>query len=189
MTPGLNKKIIITAILFVSVWGLSAQQKATYRILLDDQQVPKVVRDSFNSRYPQTFMSLWYTSHITYWYEDYAQTWYSTWYPTRQTIVHKFEKPAYYEVDFNRNGEKSRAIFNRYGQWFETRTKINSLPDNAASSLRESEFGDWIWSDHKERIEVIGAQEPFYRLQVSNRKVFYILRLNESGEIIQVKYE
>ncbi len=189
MIQGLNKKIIIAAILFLNVWGLMAQQKGSYRILLDDQQVPKIVRDSFKSRYPQTLISIWYTSHITYWYEDYAQTWYGAWYPTRQMVVHKYEQPAYYEVDFNRNGETSRAIFNRYGQWFETRTKISSLPDTVASSLKESEFGDWIWSDHKERIEAIGAPGPFYRLQVSDRKVSYILRMNESGEIIQVKYE
>jgi hypothetical protein len=184
------KKIIFTAaILFLPIWLLIAQQQVSYRVLLDDQQVPKVVRDSFKTQYPQTFMSLWYTSHITYWYEDYSQTWYGAWYPVRQTIVHKFEKPAYYEVEFDINGEKSRAIFSRYGQWFETRIKISNLPETIASSLRESEYGDWIWSEHKERIKALGAPEPFYRLQVSNREVSHILRLNEFGEIIQVKYQ
>jgi len=184
------KKFFFTLLLlFAPVWILMAQQAVSYRILLDDQQVPKLVRDSFKERYPKTFMSLWYTSHITYWYEDYAQTWYGVWYPERQTIVHKFEKPAYYEVEFDSGTEKSRAIFNRYGQWFETRTKLSNLPETVASSLRESEFSDWIWSEHKERIEALGAPEPFYRLQVSNRNVSYILRLSESGEIIQVKYE
>lgn len=71
----LKKIIFIAGLLFVPVWVLVAQQTGSYRVLLDDQQVPKVVRDSFKSRYPQTFLSLWYTSHITYWYEDYAQTW------------------------------------------------------------------------------------------------------------------
>jgi hypothetical protein len=134
-------------------------------------------------------MRLWYTSHITYWYEDYSQTWYGEWYPVRQVVIHKLENPANYEVKFNRNSEKSRDIFNRYGQWFETRTKIDSLPETVASFLRKSGFGDWIWSDHKERIEAIGAPAPFYRLQVSNRLVSQIHDMNESGEIFQVKNE
>jgi hypothetical protein len=185
----LKKTILTAAILLVAVWVLMAQQQVSYRVLIDEQQVPKVVQDSFKTRYPETFMDLWYTSHITYWYEDYSQTWYGAWYPSRQMLIHKFEKPAYYEVEFMRNGETSRAIFSRFGQWFETRTKISSLPETVASSLKESEFCDWIWSDHKERIEAIGAPGSFYRLQVSNQNHSYILRINDSGEIIQVKYE
>ena len=115
MIPVLNRKIILTAILVLNVGVLIARQQISYRVLLDDNQVPKVVRDSFRSRYPKTFMSLWYTSHSTYWYEDYAQSWYGTWYPTRQVIVHKFEKPTHYEAEFTREGETSRAIFRRYG--------------------------------------------------------------------------
>ena len=103
--------------------------------------------------------------------------------------MHKFEKPSYYEVDFQQDNESSRAIFNRFGQWFETRTKIKSMPEEVTLGLKHSEFGDWIWSDHKERIEAIGQNGYIYRLQVSNGKNTYILRLDESGEIVQVKYE
>ena len=85
--------------------------------------------------------------------------------------------------------ETSRAIFSRFGQWFETRTKISALPEEVSLGLKETEFGDWIWSDHKERIEALGIPGYIYRLQVSNRKFTYIIRLNEYGEVIQVKYE
>lgn len=184
----MKKKYIVAVILFTKVCILMAQQQLSYRVLLDDNQVPKVVRDNFRLQYPRAFMSLWYTSHITYWYEDYAPNWYGAWYPGRQIIVHRFERPTHYEVQFHRNDETNRAIYSRHGQWFETRTKINNLPDTVASSLRKSEFGTWIWSDHQERIEAIGAPRIVYRLQVSNQRVSYILRINESGDIIQVKY-
>jgi hypothetical protein len=184
------KKFLFLVFLMTALLSeLSAQQEVSYRIVLDDKQVPREVLAGFKAKYPDTYMSIWYTSHITYWYEDYAPSWYGTWYPVRQTVVHKFEKPAYYEVDFKLNNESSRAIFNRYGQWFETRTKINALPEEVASGLRESEFGEWKPSNHKERIEVAGSPDYVYRLQVTNRKLSYILRLNEAGEVVQIKYE
>jgi hypothetical protein len=92
-------------------------------------------------------------------------------------------------VDFKQGTESSRAIFSRFGQWFETRTKIASFPDEVIQGLKESEFGDWIWSEHKERIQAMGVPGFIYRLQVSNRKNAYIVRLDESGNITQVKYE
>ena len=186
----LMKKLLLTiAILIIPIWVLIAQGEISYRILIDDQQVPKEVRMNFRKHYPESIMSLWYTSHITYWYEDYAPGWYGEWYPTRRINVHKFERPAYYEVDFQIDGEPSRAIFSRYGLWIETRTKIKNLPEAVILSLEKSEYGDWLWSDHKERINIPGMPEPIYRLQVSNRKFSYVVRLNGSGEIIQVKYE
>ena len=180
--------LFISTLLLISINGLLAQREVSYRIVLDDYQVPKEVRAGFNSKYPNTFFNIWYSSHITYWYVDYTQTWYGAWYPTRQIVIHRFEKPAYYEVDFKLGNEPSRAIFNRYGQWFETRTKISSLPEEITLGLKKSEFGDWIWSEHKERVEVMGLPGYIYRLQVSNHKNAYIVRLDESGEIIQVKY-
>jgi hypothetical protein len=181
--------IILTILLTLPLNILMAQREVSYRIVLDDQQVPKEVRAAFKATYPNTFMSIWYTSHITYWYEDYAPSWYGSWYPVRQTVVHKFEKPAYYEVDFQINNEPSRAIFSRYGQWFETRTRIKELPEPVFKGLRDSEFGEWMWSEHKERIEALGVDGYIYRLQVTNKRLSYIIRLNEFGEIVQVKYD
>ena len=184
-----RRTILIILLHLVFLVPALAQREVSYRIVLDDPQVPTEVRNAFKSMYPQVPFSIWYTSHITYWYEDYAQTWYGKWYPVRQTVVHRFEKPAYYEVDFKQGNESSRAIFSRFGQWFETRTKIASFPDEVSQGLRESEYGDWIWSEHKERIDGIGLPGPVYRLQVSKRTNTYIIRLDESGNIIQVKYE
>ena len=84
----------------MSVGGLNAQGTTSYRVVLEDNQVPKEVMAGFNARYPAVPFFIWYTSHITYWYEDYAQNWYGGWYPKRQVVVHRLEKPAYYEVDF-----------------------------------------------------------------------------------------
>ncbi len=184
-----RKLILYTTLVLIPFCGILAQGEVSYRKILDDQEVPKEVRAGFKSKYPKTFMSMWYTSHITYWYEDYAPSWYGSWYPTRQIVVHKFEKPAYYEVDFHTENESSRAIFNRFGQWFETRTKILSLPEEVAAGLKNSEYGDWIWSDHKEKIEAIGLPGINYRLQVSKANQRYIVRLDETGNIVQIKYE
>lgn len=186
-----NKKLllVLAVVHVIGILPLIAQREVSYRIVLDDKEVPREVQAGFRTLYPQVPFFIWYTSHITYWYEDYAQTWYGAWYPVRQTVVHRFEKPAYYEVDFKLNNEASRAIFSRYGQWLETRTKIGSLPEEVFNGLKNSDFGDWNWSDHKERIEILGMPGSVYRLQVSNRENAFIIRLNESGEIIQVKYD
>lgn len=180
---------VILILQFMLICPLVAQREVSYRQVLDDQQVPEEVMAGFKTRYPQVPFFIWYTSHITYWYEDYAQTWYGAWYPVRQTVEYRFEKPAYYEVDFKISNESSRAIFSRYGQWFETRTKISFFPEEVILGLKNSEFGDWNWSVHKERIEAIGLPGCVYRLQVSNKENAYLIRLNESGEIIQVKYD
>jgi len=169
--------------------GVKAQNTVSYRMVLDDRQVPKEVIAGFNAKYPGDLFTIWYSSHITYWYEDYAQNWYGEWYPKRQVVVHRFEKPAYYEVDFRIDNLPSRAIFNRYGQWIETRAKLSTLPDAVTTGLRNSEFGDWLWSAHKERIEILGNEGLIYRLVVTDRRNTYIVRLNEAGEIVQVKYE
>lgn len=168
---------------------LKAQAAKTYRVLVEDQFVPREVRVGFKAKYPNAFLVLWYTSHVTYWYEDYAPSWYGNWYPERQVIVHKLEKPAYYEADFQLTGNPSRALFNRFGQWFETRSRIKELPETVVQGLKNSEFGDWMWSEHKERVFIPGYEGEIYRLMVSNKRNSYIVRLNEKGEILQIKYE
>lgn len=167
---------------------ISGQGENSYRKLVDGQYVPKEVRTTFKKMYPNVFFSLWYTSHAVYWYEDYAPGWYGNWYPTRQVMVIKLEKPAYYEVDFQFQGNPTRAIFNRYGQWFEARSRLTVLPPEVESGLRNSEYGDWIRSDHKEQLFIPGHNGAIYRLRVSDRKHSCIIRLNENGGVVQVKY-
>jgi hypothetical protein len=59
------KKILSTiTILTIPICVLMAQGQVSYRILLDDQQVPKEVRGNFRILYPESIMSLWYTSHM-----------------------------------------------------------------------------------------------------------------------------
>ena len=68
-----RKKVVTKALaLLILLCPLLAQREASYRVVIDDQQVPGEVRAAFKSIYPQTMFSIWYTSHITYWYEDYA---------------------------------------------------------------------------------------------------------------------
>lgn len=37
--------------------------------------------------------------------------------------------------------ENSRAIFNRYGNWFETKIRVHTLPENIIAALEESDLG------------------------------------------------
>lgn len=93
-------------------------------------------------------------------------------------VVYTFEFPSYFEVDFIRNNESSRAIYNRYGNWFETRTKVKELPESIANALKEDGYGDWTWSELKEKIEAPGMIGSVYRLRVSGE-----------GETIQIRYD
>lgn len=185
----LRSIVIITTLLSIPFCMALAQREVSYRIVLDDAEVPKEVRAAFKAKYPNTFMSIWYTSHITYWYEDYATAWYGDWHITRINTVHTFEFPSYFEVEFYRNEQNSRAIYNRYGQWFETRTKLIALPDDISQKLKASEYGNWSWSKHKERIEVPGMPDSIYRLEVANGREYLIIRISEQGEIIQIRYD
>ena len=178
--------LIFSVLLSLTV---KAQQGTTYRQPIEDNLVPKTVRTNFKSQYPQSLITMWYTSHITYWYEDYATGWYGGWYQDRPIVVYRFEFPSYYEVDFYRNNESSRAIYNRYGVWFETRVKITALPDSIAVALRNAGYGDWTWSQHKERIEAPGMDGYIYRLQITQGHDTQIIRLNKEGEIIQIRYD
>ena len=166
-----------------------AQKVTKYRQPIEDNLVPAVVRTNFKTQYPRAIISIWYSSHITYWYEDYITTWYGDWHIARPTTVHTFEFPTYYEVDFYRNEQNTRAIYNRYGQWFETRTKITALPDDISNKLKNSEYGDWSWSQHKERIEAPGMPGSVYRFEVGKGREYRIIRISDQGEIIQVKYD
>ena len=185
----MKKLTLLSLLLIVMLFPVLAQKEVSYRQLVDDQYVPKEVKAAFKIQYQKVILSIWYSSHITYWYEDYSPGWYGNWYPSRQIVVHRLEKPAYYEVDFQLNGNPSRAIYNRYGQWFETRSRIKELPEKVALGLKQSEYGNWMWSEHKEQIFIPANKGEIYRLQVSNGRDKYVVRLNENGEIVQVKYE
>jgi hypothetical protein len=157
--------------------------------MVEIRDLPKNVRSEFNIRYPNAFVKMWYATNITYWYEDYGPSYYNGWYQPRTVVVYKFDQPSYYEVEFLNQDENSRAIFNRYGIWFETRTRVYQLPDNIIEAIQNSEFSDWKLSDYKERIEAPGMLNSVYRMQVSKNHLSQIVRINENGNIVQIKME
>lgn len=157
--------------------------------MIDNNNVPKKVRENFKQRYPNAFVKMWYVTSITYWYQDYGPAYYNGWYQPRTVVVYNFNEPANYEVEFTNDYENSRAIYNRYGAWFETRTAVYHLPDLIKEAVEASEFGNWKWSDYKERIEAPGMPSSVYRMQVSSRQMSQIIRINEEGKIVQIKTE
>ena len=174
--------------LTVSFYG-QGQGARKYRQVTETNNVPKEVRKDFNLRYPQSFVKMWYVTNIAYWYQDYSNTYYQGWYQPRTVVVYSFNEPSNYEVEFMRNDENSRAIFNRYGQWFETRTPLIKLPDEILSAIQESPFANWQISDYKERIEAPGMIGSVYRMQVSKDHLSHIIRINDDGRIVQIKTE
>lgn len=165
------------------------QNQRVYRQMIEIKDLPKEVRKEFAFRYPGSFVKMWYITSITYWYEDYGPAYYNNWYQPRTVVVYKFNQPQNYEVEFLNQGENSRAIYNRYGQWFETRTQVYNLPDKITTSLQNSEFADWKWSDYKERIEAPGMPGSVYRLNVSYKHFSHIIRITDNGKIVQIKTE
>ncbi len=182
------KKIITLLVIVAICQMVIAQNTVQYRQLAGEKAVPKIVNATFKVTYPDAFIFNWYITHISYWYEDYSGSWYNGWYSPRQVIVYTFAEPAYYEVEFSiEPGETSRAIYNRYGYWFETRTKLSGLPMNVVQSLKESKYADWNWSQHKERIEAPGMPGSVYRFRVSKGMRSVIVRFDDLGQLIQAK--
>ena len=183
-------KKILTHVLLLSftlcVWS---QKTQSYRQVIETNYVPQKVRTEFKTRYPNAIVKMWYVSSISYWYQDYGPSYYSDWYRPRTVVVYNFNEPANYEVEFLNDLDHSRAIFNRYGVWFETRTRVVALPEQIEKALSDSEFSNWRWSDYKERIEAPGMPGSVYRMQVSSKHLSQIIRINENGRIVQIKTE
>ena len=162
---------------------LVALRKATY-----EKSVPKQVVETFKNRYPNVLVKGWFVTHLTYWQNDYSSDWYTGWYVKRTIVVSNYELPTYFEVEFvNLPGELSRAIYNKYGFWYETRTKIHGLPIAILDYLKTSEFKTWAISTMKERIESPSWPMDIYRFQVSKGNKADILRMDIDGNLIQIR--
>lgn len=183
----MKKVIVIMITVFISV-TLCSQNTSLYRQPAAEKSIPKIVNATFKVAYPDALVFNWYITHISYWYEDYSGSWYNGWYSPRQVIVYTYAEPAYYEVEFSsEHGETSRTIYNRYGYWFETRTKLAGLPKNIVDALKESKYAEWNWSAHKERIEAPGMPGSVYRLRITKGLRSVIVRFDDLGQLIQAK--
>lgn len=153
--------------------------------------IPKVVADTFKEQYPNARVDSWYVTHITYWQQDISSGWYRDWHGNvrRDVVVYTYEKPNYFEVGLvDGFGSLSRAIYNKYGYWYETRAQLKGLPMACLNTLADSKYKDWKRSKLTERIETAQWPDPVYRFSVSNGLRYQILRMSEQGEILQVKY-
>ena len=183
------KKILLLFLLLFFALCFYGQNTKNYRQVVEPNNVPQKVRAEFKKRYPTAFVKMWYITSITYWYQDYGPSHYNGWYQPRKVVVYNFSEAANYEVEFINDYENSRAIFNRYGVWFETRTKVAVLPGPVEKALGDSEYSTWTWSEYKERIEAPGMPGSVYRMQVSDQNLSPILRINDDGKIVQIKTE
>lgn len=185
------KKIIIGLFAFFILGfaeTVTAQDIAAQRLPAGVNAIPKFVTANFKTQYPNVLLKGWFVTHLTYWQNDYSSDWYNGWYGKRTIVVYPYEKPTYFEVEFMQNpGELSRAIYNIYGYWYETRTQIKGLTLGILEALQKSKYSDWKVSVVKEKLESPAWPFEIYRFQVSKGLRMQILRMDAEGHVIQVK--
>ena len=182
-------KIISLLIFFIgSTLTVYSQNVVAQRQLASEKSIPKIVLSTFKEQYPSVLLRGWYVTHLTYWQNDYSSDWYYGWYGQRTVVVYTYQKPNYYEVEFvNNPGELSRAIYNIYGYWYETRTQIKGLTMSIHNALKDSKYNGWKISKTMEKLESPMWPIEIYRFQVSKGLKSQILRMDAEGNIIQVK--
>ena len=180
--------ILISIFLIGSLLKGYSQTVVAQRQPAGEKSIPKNVMSTFKERYPDVLVKTWYVTHLTYWQNDYSSDWYSGWYGPRKVVVYTYEKPNYFEVEFiDDPGETSRAIYNIYGYWYETRTLIKGLTKGIHEALKNSKFSDWKISPTMEKLESAAWPDPIYRFHVSKGLKSRIIRMDAQGNLIQVK--
>jgi hypothetical protein len=185
----MKQKLTIAFLFLFCLTSASFSQETTgYRQPASKKAIPQEVQSAFMSIYPDVLVKGWFVTHLVYWQNDYSSGWYSDWYGARTITVYTYQKPTYYEVEFeDQPGELSRAIFNVYGYWYETRTQIKGFPLDVKESLKNSEYGLWKISPIREKMESPAWPLPIYRFKVSKGLRAKIIRIDEKGTIIQLK--
>lgn len=183
------KLVAVLYVFFVlGVGDVFSQNVVAQRQPASEKSIPKMVTSTFKEQYPDVLLIGWYVTHLTYWQNDYSSDWYSGWYGQRTVVIYTYEKPNYYEVEFiNNPGELSRAIYNVYGYWYETRTQIKGLTMPIIEALKTSKYNGWKISAIKEKLESPMWPVDIYRFQVSKGLKSEIIRMDAGGNIIQIK--
>ena len=179
------KKLLF--LLFIAA-SMVCKSQQTSKTNVNENFVPIVVVSTFKQMYPNALVNGWSATHISYWYNDVSVSWYDNWYGARTIVAYDFQKPTYFQVDFTKEpGEYSRALYNLYGYWYETRTQIKGLPPKVLEGLAKTKYAEWRRSVHKERLEAAGWPSPIYRVNVTKGLRSQILRLDDLGNIVQVR--
>ncbi len=182
-------KIITLCIFFVGLsTSLFAQNVVAQRQPANVNLIPKIVKNTFKEQYPNVLLKGWYVTHLVYWQNDYSSDWYSNWYGPRKVVVYTYQKPNYFEVEFmDQPGELSRAIYNSYGYWYETRTRINGLTMGIYDALKASDYNSWRITKPMEKLVSPMSPIEIFRFQVTRGMRAQILSMDAQGNIIQIK--
>lgn len=102
--------------------------------------------------------------------------------------IYTYQENNFFEVEFtNTNGELSRAIYNRYGFWYETRSRLKGLPLAILEVLKTTKYAEWKRSPGTERIESHDRKGSVYRFHAYKGLRSRIVRIAENGEFVQEK--
>lgn len=158
------------------------------RMPVPEKSIPNLLSVTFKSQYPDVLVHSWYATHITYWYSDISSNWYFGWYGERVIELYTYQENNFFEVEFtNTNGELSRAIYNRYGFWYETRSRLKGLPLAILEVLKTTKYAEWKRSPGTERIESHDRKGSVYRFHTYKGLRSRIVRIDENGEFVQEK--
>lgn len=184
-----NKILVFLLAFFLgSVFSSYSQDVVAQRQPVSAKSVPEIVKSAFKKQYPDVLLKGWYSTHLVYWQNDYSSDWYQNWYGQRTVVIFHFQKPNYYEVEFvNNPGELSRAIYNIYGYWYETRTQIRVLPLAIQNALKDSKYQGWNISKVKETLESPAWPIEIFRFQVYKGIKSKIISMDIEGNFIQIK--
>lgn len=179
---------LVLVFIFSATLSVNSQSVIAQRQAAGVKSIPKVVLSTFQEKYPDVLVRNWYVTHLTYWQNDYSSDWYNAWYGQRTVVIYTYEKPNFYEVEFIDNpGETSRAIYNIYGYWYETRTLIKGLSKGILEALKNSKYSAWKISPIMEKLESPAWPDPIYRFHVSKGLKSHIIRMDAEGNLIQNK--
>jgi hypothetical protein len=184
-------RIFFSTLLIVLITAAASLGQVTttaQRIPVPEKSIPSLLDITFKSQYPDVLVHSWYATHITYWYNDISSNWYYGWYGDRVIELYTYQENNFLEVEFtNSNGELSRALYNKYGFWYETRSRLKGLPMSIIEVLKQTKYVDWKRSPGTERIESYDRKGSVFRFHAYKGLRSRIVRIDESGEIVQEK--
>jgi hypothetical protein len=192
----MKTRLILMSFGICLVSGVFAQSKNNSKKIAQ-KDLPNEVMLTYNTLYPDAILNDLYDTPFYDWNYDYYSPWYNDWYdqsywnsPYNDFVNYEYVSPENYEIDFTKDGLKSRSLYGSSGKWIETRSEIKDLPSIISDAVKKTEYGQWDkWkvAKHIEKIESPNFKGTHYRVAFKNGTKSHIITFDQSGKIILKK--